>query len=375
MSPILRFMVPLVLAGWLGSGAEALAAVPRVNDEAKMFSAESVEKANQKIKQIADQFRVDLLIETLPGIPANLQERYKQQGKAEFFRRWADERAAVAGVKGIYILITKQPAHLQIEVDKATRKAAFTLDDRNRLVGQMTDRLRKRKPDEALLEAANFVYSTLQAHGGGRAPAAGGRTAAAPPVSHSPGPGARQPHVAGPDQDRGGIGWLGWLAIGVGIFLVLWLLFGLFRALTGAGRGAYGGAGPGGGYGPGGSGGGYGGGGGGGFLTSLMGGLFGAAAGSWIYDSFFRSGGSHLGESSAYGGTPTSAPSADVPPSEQPGAGVFGDDTGGGGDFDDNGGGGGDFAEDPGGGGDWGGGDFGGGDFGGGDFGGGGDWA
>ena len=123
MSSILRSTVLFLVASGLGIATEAAAAVPRVNDEAKMFSAGAVEKANQKIKQIADQFKLDLLIEALPGIPANLQDRYKQLGKEKFFAGWADQRATAAGIKGIYILITRQPGHLQIEVDKSTRKA------------------------------------------------------------------------------------------------------------------------------------------------------------------------------------------------------------------------------------------------------------
>ena len=56
-------------------------------------------------------------------------------------------------------------------------------------------------------------------------------------------------------------------------------------------------------------------------MTSVLGGLFGAAAGSWIYDSFFRGGGSHWGESSAYGGTPTRRrqPTSPLPSNREPG--------------------------------------------------------
>ena len=68
-----------------------------------------------------------------------------------------------------------------------------------------------------------------------------------------------------------------WLCIGVVVLLGIWLVFALVRAFTGGGGG-----GGGGGYGGGG------GGGGGGFFPALMGGLFGAAAGMWLYDCFIR---------------------------------------------------------------------------------------
>jgi hypothetical protein len=113
-------------------------------------------------------------------------------------------------------------------------------------------------------------------------------------------------------------------------------------------------------------------------MSGLLGGMFGAAAGNWIYDSFFRGGhSSGWGGSQAYGDSPGSAP--EPRDTDYTGTGGdFGDAGGGGaggGDFGGGGGGGGDFG---GGGGDFGGGggDFGGGggDFGGGggDFGGGG---
>ena len=70
-------------------------------------------------------------------------------------------------------------------------------------------------------------------------------------------------------------------------------------------RGGYGPGGMPGGYGPG-----YGGGGGGGFFSSLVGGMFGAAAGNWMYDSFFRGEGhtSSMGDTSQTGYDSSSRP-------------------------------------------------------------------
>jgi uncharacterized protein len=149
---------------------------------------------------------------------------------------------------------------------------------------------------------------------------------------------------------------LGWIVLAAIVFLGFWLVMTIFRAI-GRGLGGGGPAGPGG---PGGYG--YGGGG-RGFFSSMLGGIFGAAAGTWLYDSF-RGG----GHSNAWGDSqnPNSFGSNDAaPPGDEPGAGDFSGDPGGGG---------GDFGGDSGGGdsgGDSGGGDFGsGGDFsgGGGDF-------
>jgi len=110
----------------------------------------------------------------------------------------------------------------------------------------------------------------------------------------------------------------------------------------------------------------------------MLGGLFGAAVGNWLYDSFARGGHSSREPSQPFGGP---AENRGMAPAE-PGAGDFSGDAGSGGDFGDSGGddtGGGEFegedtgGDDTGGGGEFEGDDTGGGDFGGGDFGGGGD--
>lgn len=122
--------------------------------------------------------------------------------------------------------------------------------------------------------------------------------------------------------------------------LLIWVGFslirGLFRSMSGGGAGVGGGMGQ-----PA-----YGGG--GGFFQNMMGSLFGAAAGMWMYDQFF---GSH--SSAASFGTD----STDASPSDGGYSGTDTDYTSSGGSFGDDSGG---FD--------------GGGDFGGGDFGGGGDF-
>ena len=114
----------------------------------------------------------------------------------------------------------------------------------------------------------------------------------------------------------------------------------LFRALSGGGGAPVGGMGqP---YG-------YGGGGGGGFLQNMMGSMFGAAAGMWMYDQFF---GSHSSaatfnpqsmdsqsQDGGFSGTDTDYTSSGGDFGGDSGS-SFGGDSGGGGDF---GGGGGDF--------------------------------
>ncbi len=310
-----------------------------------------------------------------------MEQQYKEAtraegGKDKFFSKWAVQRARAAGVQGIYVFICRDPAELKIEVDDQTLRRGFTAENRRQLAKDMLALLKQKKYDQALLDAVDFVASTLRKNlGAGRAEA---------PLSTRAAPPAGQPLAR-----VGGSGILGWVCVGFAALAALWVVFAILRAITGFGSGGgYGrqGPGPGPGYGggPGFGGGGYGGGG-GGFLSSMLGGMFGAAAGNWISNSFF--GGGHRsdwgGGSQAFGGPP--ADQGDNQ-SDQTGSGQFtsgdsggsfddtsGDSGGGGGDAGDSGGSFGDSGGDFGGGGDvGGGGDFGGGggDSGGGDGGG-----
>src|SRR5690349_10173017 len=110
-------LIPALVAGWLGLAALAPAAnvAPVIKDDGKFFSAEAVSKANKKIKEIAQNYNKDLLIETFSEIPADRKESYKPENKREFFEKWAREQAHENAVNGVYVLICKQPPHLQVE--------------------------------------------------------------------------------------------------------------------------------------------------------------------------------------------------------------------------------------------------------------------
>jgi hypothetical protein len=338
-----RAIALAVLAGWLAAVApvSASAVAPVIKDDGKFFKDDARTKADEQIREIHREFNKDLLIETFPAVPEDLTKDVDMKDKTarnRFFEKWARDRARAADVNGIYILICKLPEHLQVEVGTHTLEKAFTIEDRNELSKKLLSDFREKKYDEGLLDAVDFVAKRLKAHGvrSSAVPVGGG----------------------GMMEGLGGL-----LCVGVLVLAALWLVVGLFRAMTGGGnRGGY--APGGGGYGPGYGGGG---GGGGGFMTSLLGGMFGAVAGNWMYNSFFG-GGSHMGGGGGFGnsGSVGGTDSSSQPDTDYSGTGGdFGGDDGGGGGGGDFGGG------DAGGGGDFGGGggDFGGG---GGDFGGGG---
>ncbi len=121
-------------------------------------------KANEKIKKIAQTYDKDLLIETFADIPADLKKDYKPENKKEFFEKWARDQAHENAVNGVYVLICKKPSHLQVEVGNETQKKAFTLRNRNELAKLLIDKFKEKKYDEGLQEAVDFYATTLKAN-------------------------------------------------------------------------------------------------------------------------------------------------------------------------------------------------------------------
>lgn len=323
----------LTWAPAVAQGKRSTVARP-VLDDANLFSKEAEDKANTIIAKIKSQSHKDFFVETVPNVP--LPEGVKDPAAIDkFVSQWAIDRFKTFEIDGVYLLITKNPPKLRIEIGPTTLKEGwFTSENRNHLKTILKDHLGS-EPDKTLLVSANYVLDTMAKHA----------TTTAKPnhVTPAADPGHQQPQQQA--RDEGFPPWLIWVGVGLGALLIFWLIMGLARAASGGG--GYGGA-------PG-----MGGGGGGGFMSSMLGGLFGAAAGMYLYNNFFGGHGSsaHAGDSSAGAGT-----GGDAQESTDVGA---GDPSGEGADWGDNGNAGGGDA----GGGDWGGG--GGGDWGGG---GGGDW-
>ena len=217
-----------------------------------------------------------------------------------------DARFKAAEVNGVYILITKEPGHLQIEVGNLRTAKAFKMENRDHLEELMLKEFKAKEYDKGLLEGVEYVRKAMDENlkgvKKGERPVPG-----VVPAGESPGPTT----VERPSLFSGG-NWLGLLCIGLAVAAVIWVVFAVIRGLS-AGRGGYapggyGGPAYGGGYGGGG------GGGGGGFMSGMLGGLFGAAAGSWLYDRFFHGGGASVGgydggTTPGGGGAPRTCPS------------------------------------------------------------------
>src|SRR5262245_38930457 len=111
-----RWLSVAFLFGWLGL-AHPAAATPGVRDEAKFFSSDTVAKADKVIGEMHRQYRTELVVDTVPKIPDDLQAKFKEQDKSKFFRDWAAQRAKDKGDKGIYVLVCKEPGRIEAIVD------------------------------------------------------------------------------------------------------------------------------------------------------------------------------------------------------------------------------------------------------------------
>ena len=141
----------------------ATAATPEVKDEAKFFSAEAVAKANTALKEIKEQTARDLVIETVPEIPEARKKDYNPDKRDEFFSKWAADNARERKVVGIYVLICKDPARVQVEVGRQTLVRAFTPADRMKLRELLITNFKAKKFDDGLAEAVAYVGKTLKA--------------------------------------------------------------------------------------------------------------------------------------------------------------------------------------------------------------------
>ena len=82
----------------------------------------------------------------------------------KMFDQWSIKEAKQQKVNGIYVLISREPAHLQIVVGNDTQKHAFTLKDRDALASLMLGKLRLKQYDEVLAECVKFVSTTMSSH-------------------------------------------------------------------------------------------------------------------------------------------------------------------------------------------------------------------
>jgi uncharacterized membrane protein YgcG len=202
MTRAARFATIVIVAALLFSATPASAAAkPVMRDNAHFFEPGTVEQVNTIVKEIKDKFGKDLTIETFAVIPERLQPRFTAEGKQQFYEDWLNREAVAADTNGIFILIVKDPGHLEIGVGKRTREKAFTFADRDELRDLMLKPLHAHQYDDAITQAATFVLQRMKENLDGSAQSVATTQRAtepivvAPPVREAPATSEQKPAI------------------------------------------------------------------------------------------------------------------------------------------------------------------------------------
>jgi hypothetical protein len=159
-----RFVLGLVTLACL-LAPHALAAV---RDDAGFFSEEAVRQANQTIAQMKQNYGKDVVIETYPSIPDSVRQRTGSASVDQLFDRWLRQRIADEKVNGIIVLITRDPARVQVGVDGDTGKQAFIKSDYEQMRTLLVSDFREKQFDRGLQQALAYVQQTLERSIGNR---------------------------------------------------------------------------------------------------------------------------------------------------------------------------------------------------------------
>lgn len=162
-----------------------------VQDAAGFFSNDARAMAEQQIAALTRQFGKDLRVETYASIPPELAAQYAPEKKEAFFASWAYQRGKAAGVDGVIVLISKEPAFLQVAVGERTQQQAFTLANRDHLRDILLTAFRQKRFDDGLLQATTYYGTTLQANLGTHGTST--HPSVTSPSGPSPSPQAPQP--------------------------------------------------------------------------------------------------------------------------------------------------------------------------------------
>ncbi len=136
-----------------------------VRDEAKFFSPEAIQKANQDIALIAHRYGRDLLIETYATVPAEDAERVKAMNRDErlaYFHDWAKKRTQAERLNGVMILICRSPSSLYVNVSQRAQGVVTPAEEKV-IHGALLAAFREKKYDDGLAGAVRQVREAFAA--------------------------------------------------------------------------------------------------------------------------------------------------------------------------------------------------------------------
>jgi uncharacterized membrane protein YgcG len=123
---------------------------------------------------------------TFDRIPDRQAASFAAKNKDQFYDDWLLEEARAAGTNGVFILIVKNPGHLQIGVGDSTRQHDFTFKDRDELTAMMLKAFRDKQIDQGVLDGAKFVLARIEKNRGAGGPSHGSSPTTAPATQPTP---------------------------------------------------------------------------------------------------------------------------------------------------------------------------------------------
>lgn len=236
----LRYVGMIACVVSLTSSARAEDASSPIRDEAHLFHADAIVRAEERIDALRRAYGHKLFVETVATVAPRERKLFRFLWTRQVNRileEQAAKRADAAGVDGIFVVICNDPKDIHIVVRPA-EDPDFTRHDAENLRRSIARRLQESGPDAGLLALTEQVRTILKAH------ATRGQSTSVVNV-----------YIL-----------LGLVGGGVGLWLVLALVRFKMRAgqvgMVGVGETAL--------HGP-----------------ALLGAMFGSPAGAWIYDKLY----------------------------------------------------------------------------------------
>jgi len=157
LRPLLAVAALALLLGVRGDASPLSFSDPHVLDGGMFFSEEAVSEADGVIGAIKQAYDRDVMVETYSAVPDDLKDELARDGRDKFYENWLNRRAKLLGVRGVFVLMTREPGRVQVGVDRPTRARAFTVADRETLRETLGSAFRARLFDRGLLEGVRFI--------------------------------------------------------------------------------------------------------------------------------------------------------------------------------------------------------------------------
>src|SRR6185437_16748011 len=151
----------------LASASRAESPAAPIRDDAGLFHADAVTRAEQGIEDIRRKFDRNVFVRTVASASPNQRRMFRflrtpevNRLLEEQARKYADE----SGLPGIYVVICQKPRDVHVIV-RPSNDPKFTHHDAEALRRTLARRLHDSGSDQALFGLAEQVHAILQGHG------------------------------------------------------------------------------------------------------------------------------------------------------------------------------------------------------------------